>query len=194
MTNKKKQAYKDILKAVGKNEDHLSDGYYVRDLKEKLEKRIKIQEICELFNISDLAEDSRSPSYIQIEEHTRVIIHFKEGNGYKIAWSDDDRQPEEEYLYLISFSTGAYIFGNTYSDFYPQELFQEFFNELKSYEPKYIDTANKSLYFSPEKACIIHEKYKDIFKKYQNRVSDEYKRLKAQKLRNELAKLEGATQ
>lgn len=86
------------------------------------------------------------------------------GEKYRrtISWSDDGRQPEDELLLRICFSTGAYIFG----DDYPQELFKTFFDEVKTYQPKYTDTTNKILYFSMDNAAKIFNGFKEILNKY----------------------------
>ena len=183
--NKKKQAYKNILAAIEKNKEHITDEYYINSVIDGLQKRCDLQDICDLFGIHDLPECSGG-YYIKIDGDRHIIFCKKDSKA--ISWSDDGRQPDNEYLYSISFPTGAYIFG----DFYPKELFQKFFLELKTYNPKYIDTANKSLYFSPDNAKKIHAKYKDLLKKYRDMAGDEYKKIRAEKLREELDKLEKA--
>jgi len=75
--------------------------------------------------------------------NSKCVGWWGEKYGRHISWSDDGKQPEDELLLVISFPTGAYIFG----DDYPTEFFKEFFQELKTYNPKYTDTTNKTLYF-----------------------------------------------
>lgn len=105
----------------------------------------------------------------------------------RISWSDDDRQPEEgEYLYILSFPTGPYIFGQHY----PEQLFRQFFKELVEYEPKYLDTRNGTLYFSTENAKYIHKDFPAILKKYKDRVKEDIKRIRKEQLEKELKELE----
>ena len=103
-----------------------------------------------------------------------------------IAWEDDAKDPNGQFLLNIRFSTGPYFFGQDY----PTELFKEFFNELCEFEPDYKDTTNKSLYFNKEKAGKVLHEYDDIVKKYKERYRNEADKRKADKLRAELAKLE----
>jgi len=187
MMNSKKQAYEKILKVLEKNKEIIGDDYYTNSLSQEIVSRIKAQDICDLFSIPDLVTawgGDYNNYYNGVVYDIYVIYCPKESKT--IFWSDDGRQPSEEYLYTIGFPTGAYVFG----DFYPEELFQRFFLELKSYNPKYIDTANKQLYFSPDNAKEIHLNLPTIFKKYKDLAGDEYKKIRAKKLKEELKKLE----
>lgn len=112
---------------------------------------------------------------------------YSEAKGKSIAWSDDGRQPVDEWLYILSFSTGAYIFGDDYT---PQKsLFLEFFNELMSYTPDYKDSANSSLYWKIEKSSDIRSKFKEILLKYQAKNKSELKAREIAKLESKLAQL-----
>ena len=90
----------------------------------------------------------------------------------------------------IMFSTGPYIFGEDYN--YQKPLFQEFFEELKTYKPDHIDSANKSLYWKIENAKDIYNDFGGILKKYHDKNSAQLRDRKAQKLRDELKRLEGS--
>jgi hypothetical protein len=118
-------------------------------------------------------------------DNERAIRKISEGN---ISWSDDGSQPSSdgEWLYMIRFPTGAYFF---HSD-YPTDLFNEFFNDLKSYNPKYSDTHNHVLYFDKDSAKAVHHDYGSVLKDYREKVSPYIKKAKADKLRAELEKLE----
>ena len=182
--NNKKKAYENILTAIEKNQEYLTDKYYSGALIWGLKNRIEIQKVCDIFEIYDLPEES-SPNCITIEDHERVIMYCREESEV-ISWSDDGRQPSDEYVYKISFPSGAYIFG----EFYLENIFQQFFSELKSYRPKYTDSRNHSLYFSPDNAKEVHDAYPEIFKKYEEMAGEEYKKIRAEKLRKELESLE----
>ena len=80
---------------------------------------------------------------------------------------------------------GPYFFG----DCYPEELFARFFTELKSYEPAYIDSMNKCLYFNASNAKAVHDALPSIVKKYTNQLVDERKKLRKAELEAELKKL-----
>lgn len=113
------------------------------------------------------------------------------GSGRFISWSDDDRQPNNEWLLVISFPTGAYIFGEDYDG--QKELFQNFMERLKSYKPDYSDTVNKTLYWKLENAKPIYEEFSGIKREFMEMNRQELNKRKADKLRRELAKLEGET-
>jgi hypothetical protein len=110
------------------------------------------------------------------------------GSGRYISWSDDGHQPMNEWLMSISFSTGAYIFGEDYEG--QRQLFQDFFNELKTYKPDYSDTANHNLYWKLENAKPIFDEYADILKKYRDKNAAELKQREVTAMRKKLAELE----
>jgi len=133
-------------------------------------------------------------NYINIGYY-RNISYFRDakcekeqGHGKFISWSDDGRQPMNEWLYSIGFSTGAYIFGDDYQG--QRQIFQDFFDELKSYNPDYADTANHHLYWKLENSKKIFKEFNGILKKYEKKCQNERKQMEANKLREELAKLE----
>lgn len=115
-------------------------------------------------------------------------VSYKEGNGRSISWSEGDKQPVDEWIYSISFSTGAYIFGEDYEG--QKKLFQDFFEELRTYKPDYEDLHNHCLYWKVENAKEILSKFKIILKKYHDKNSEELKERKINKLKAELEALE----
>ena len=127
--------------------------------------------------------DNLSFSYFNDAEKEKAS-----GKGGKyISWSDDERQPKNEWLLVINFSTGAYIFGNDYA--YQQQLFQDFFNELKSYKPDFTDINNRNLYWKIENAKSIYDNFDKILKEYRERNKSEFNDRKIKKLEEELEKL-----
>lgn len=180
----KKQAYQNILKELKKQKEIIDDNSYVEGIENSLTNRVKAIEVCELFDIPDLLKE-QTGTYHKIGENRAVQFFYPIENNNWISWSDDGRQPENEWLYKISFPTGAFIFG----DFYPAEMFQKFFLELKSYNPKYCDTTNNCLYFSPDNAKKVHEAYPKILKKYRDKSAEEFKKLRKEKLEKELERL-----
>lgn len=107
-------------------------------------------------------------------------------HGRVISWEDDGNQPEDEFLLCVSYPTGAYFFGKDYDT----KLFDEFFQELTTFKPKYRDSENHSMYFTKEVAGRFLDEYGDITQKYRDRYNSEAKKRKMEKLREELAKLE----
>jgi hypothetical protein len=109
------------------------------------------------------------------------------GGGRYISWSEGDKQPIDEWLYQVHFSTGAYIFGEDYDG--QQQLFQEFFEELRTYKPDYEDLHNSCLYWKAENAKEIMSQFQNILKKYRDKNTEELKTRKIAKLEEELTKL-----
>ena len=138
--------------------------------------------VSEMFGVG--IRDLRSNGYKHFKiSDERTVTFFKKGN---ISWSDDDSQPEDEWLYIINFSTGPYFFGQEYL----VDYFNLFFEELKNYGPAFSDSRNHSLYFRPDEARAVHEAYNGIVEKYFNGYNVAEKRARLEKLRAELEKLE----
>lgn len=114
---------------------------------------------------------------------------YGEETSRTISWPDNKKQPEDEWLYAICFSTGAYIFGDCLQNNYPTETFNAFFTELKGFEPKYCDTRNHALYFTSSNAHKVHGQILPLFQKYKALVVDENNRKRVKELESELAKL-----
>ena len=193
-----KKAYTDILEVCQKYHD-FDNLYRLRDVDDIISSAKNHLLLIEWYEKYGLRIDHDfkpySFNYIRLDDYTS-LSHYGDGekeknagSGKCISWSDDGKQPENEWLFIISFPTGAYIFGEDYN--YQKELFKDFFNELKSYNPDYSDTANKHLYWKLENAKTIYEMFKSILNKYYERNSSELKQRKVEKLRAELTRLEG---
>lgn len=107
------------------------------------------------------------------------------GRGRSITWSEGNKQPVDEWLYLIRFNTGAYIFGEDYNS--QKQLFQDFFDELRTYKPDYEDLHNHYLYWKIENAKKIMSQFQVIFNKYKDKNNSEVNGRKIKKLERELA-------
>lgn len=132
--------------------------------------------------------------YINIRNYGGVgIAIYSMGEKYNrtISWPENG-QPEDEVLYCISFPTGPLMF----SDSYPKSFFDEFWDEIKSYEYKYIDEHNHNIYFELEKAGKISKEFPSILKKYFDRYKIEAETRRIEELKAELERLEekGANQ
>ena len=177
------KAYKELLVVVEKHEDEFSrrsvaSPHWIKGEIGRLEKE-------EEFDIPLSGSGDGWFSVKGAYDGWSRVLYFSDDNGRSISWSDDGRQPENEWLYVITFTTGAYIFGKSY----PTEVFQSFFTELKLFEPKYCDTANKSLYFTPDKAKAVHESFWEIFNRHKAMVEGEMKKKRKAELLEELKKL-----
>lgn len=185
MDNTKKiKAHKELLKVVDKHEDEFKGSSVACAL--SIKREIELLEKEDEFGISLSRSGDGLFSVNGAYDDWSRVLYFSDDNGRSISWSDDGRQPENEWLFVISFGTGAYIFGQSY----PTETFQSFFTELKQFEPKYCDTANKSLYFTPDKTKAVHESFWEIFNRHKAMVEGELKKKRKDALLKELKKLE----
>ena len=124
--------------------------------------------------------------YVRINNHM-YIASMGEKYGRKISWPVDGKQPIDEIMLVISFPTGAYIFG----DSRPKELFERLRDELKQYGAKYVDDMNHNLYYPLETASNVANNFDSIKRKYHQIFRDEADQRRAIELRRELEKLEG---
>lgn len=180
----KLEAYQELLEVALKNKQYI-DSRIIADIKEHLD---TIQKSIEFgLELSHKGYNHYAVKGVY-DNWTRVLCVPKDADHF-IGCSDDGKQPQDEWLYVMNYPTGAYIFGSYFSDCYPVETFQQFFNELKVFEPKYCDSVNKALYFTADKAKAAHEAFRPLFDKYKALVKDEMERKRIKELEQELAKL-----
>ena len=141
MENKLEKAYAEILKCLNKHKDIIV--YDIEDLKRKSKNHIFGAYLKDIYGLNIDPSKINSLEWNKFGDYLSI---GKWGEKYRrtISWSLDGTQPVDETLLQISFPTGAYMFGEDY----PTELFKLFFDELRAFGPKYIDMANKNLYFS----------------------------------------------
>lgn len=177
------EAYRDLLATAEKHPEVFEDDNNVKSIKGALQRL----EISQRFGVplSDYGYHQHYQVDKGFDNWTSVSLY--DGAMRKISWSDDGRQPEDEWLLCISFPTGAYIFGEAY----PTTTFDAFFAELKSFGTKYCDTQNSCLYFTEENAKAVYDALWGIFRKYQGLVKEELQRKRKKELEAELAKLNG---
>lgn len=176
------KAYKEIMKTLNKYKSEIV--FDVDDLERKAKHHLFGVELVEKYGFNLDPKTIDSTNWQKLKEN--VYIGFFDGENRDISWPDDGRQPKNETLLYISYPTGAYIFGSDY----PKEFFQRFFLELKSYNPKYIDSTNKSLYFDLDNAGKIFNAYDSIIKRYYEENKEDLKRRKIKQLKDEISKLE----
>ena len=186
-----KEIFQKIIDICEQNTD--TEGT-LTDIRFSAKNRVIRYEWAEKYGIT-LPSDCRLAEYdyYRIDDY-QFISYFKDGHdckkkhqGRSISWSEGDKQPVDEWIYNIGFSTGAYIFGDDYD--YQQQLFQDFFEELRTYSPDYEDLHNHNLYWKVENAKEIMEKFKELLNKYKDRNRDELKGRKIAKLEAELQNL-----
>ena len=173
------KAYREIFEVLDKHKDIIV--FDTEDLRSKSKLHLYGIELKEKHGLNVAPNSVYSLDRQRFGDY-RTIGLYGEKYNRTISWSDDGSQPDDELLLLISFPTGPFIFGEDY----PEELFKKFFLELKSYGPKHVDTANKSLYFSIDKASKVFNEFNSILKKYDELNRVDYKRRQIAKLEEEL--------
>ena len=146
------------------------EGYteYLGDIEEYLEKEYRRAKLSEEFRIQ-LQRYNFEYTYCKLfGPADQSIALYGKDHRRTISWSDDGRQPENEWLYCVSFPSGAYFFGNSY----PEEHFNAMFEELKGFGPKYSDTTNHNLYFDSSNAKGVHQQLPEIVKKYRDTLKE----------------------
>jgi len=185
-------AYKDLLKVVKKHAEAF-DQESITLTPELIKSVVEAMEVSERFGIPLQG--------IQFGTHLRVknvydewtgLSLFGEMHGRTIGCPDNGKQPKDEWLFKISFPCGAYTFGGEglWDKSYPEETFDAFFAELKSYGAAFSDTMNNALYFREDNSKAVYEAFWDTFNKYKAKVGDELKKQRKQELEAELARLE----
>jgi hypothetical protein len=184
METTSKEVYYKILKLLKKHKELIV--FDVNDLEIKSKLHLFGLELKEKYGLDIDPKRIDSFDWIGFGSH-RTIGRWGEKHNRTISWPDDGKQPDDELLLQISFSTGAYIFGQDY----PVELFQKFFFEFMSYNPKYVDTRNNNLYYSLDNAKDIFNNFDAILKKYHEINKEDMKQRTIKKMKEDLAKLEG---
>ncbi|MFW6226151.1 MAG: hypothetical protein ACOC3V_04265 [bacterium] len=181
--NKVNKAYEEILSLLQKHKDLIL--FDIKDLEEKAKVHLFALDLKYKYGLNI---DTSIIYYIGWNSIGPYATIGQWGEKYNrvISWSDDDSQPEDEFLLQISFPTGPLIFG----DDYPVELFKRFFDELKSYGPKYTDTHNSSLYFSLDNAKDVFNSFNSILDKYIDEYKNKAKENEIKNLKERLANLE----
>lgn len=180
---KYKEAYNEILEVLRKHKDLCN--YDISDFERISKSHLFGLELKKIHGLNIIPENLYTSDWNRFGDY-RTVGMWGQKHGRTISWSDDGSQPEDELLLNISFPTGAYIFG----DDYPVELFKQFFDELKTYNPKYLDTNNKSLYFSMDNAKYVFNEFGNILAKYNELNREDYKQRKIKKLQEEINKLQ----
>lgn len=189
--NNKIVVYGELLKVVEKYEeffDRESPTLTVDNIKGIVQALVVTHE----FNLP--LQGLQSGKYLRIkgvyDEWTNLSF-YGEKEGRTIGCPDGGVQPENEWLFVIRFTTGAYSLGSydSWESPYPKQTFDAMFEELKSYGAAFVDSMNNSLYFHADKARAVYDAFWPTFKKYKALVSEEMKEQRKQELLKELESL-----
>lgn len=181
---------KDILnklKAVF-DENTTPLSYRLENMKRDIEGEIALIDLGEKLD-ADIYDEHYS-GYIRLTNDIALSLYV-EGCGKEVTWPDDGKQPSPGWYLVISFPCGAYTLNKDY----PKQSFNKFFEELKSFGAKHVDTVNHYLYFTldenPEPARKVYKAYNEIFKKYYDMGKEEVLQSKIAQAEEELRKLKG---
>jgi len=135
---------------------------------------------------------SHSECYSLSSNYASIYVTKIDGseNNYIL---NSKKQPKKEVLMAYSQNTGSYMFGGSYwnnEEYYDQELFNMYFDELKKYEYKYIDEMNNCIYFDLEVGFNLYKNYLSICKKYQKLFNDRMTNNEKENLKKRLEKIE----
>ena len=183
-------AYKELLKVVKKHEE-LFDLESPTLSSANLKGIVEALEVAETFNLP--LQGLQSGTFLRIQgvydEWTNLSLYGKK-HQRTIGCPDGGVQPDNEWLFDIRFTCGAYsLGGDVYERQYPSKTFDAMFEELKSYGAAFVDTANNSLYFRADKARAVYDAFWPTFKNYKGLVDAELKEQRKQELIKELESL-----
>ncbi len=176
-----KKVYDSILKIAKKNKDLLNFDF--QDLELKAKNHLFGIELKEVYGLEINEKRIENIQYQELKNN--VHLTFIDSERTTIGWEDNGKIPKGERLIKFSYPTGAYIFGRDY----PTDFFEKFFFELKSFNPDYCDSANKSLYFKLENAKDVFNNYDSILKKYYDLNEEDFKQREIIRIEKELEKL-----
>lgn len=173
------------LKAVF-DENTTSLPYRLESMKNDIEGELALIDLGEKLD-ADISNEHYS-GYIRLTNDIALSL-FVEGCGKEISWPDDGKQPSPGWYLVISFPRGAYTLNKDY----PEQSFNKFFEELKCFGAKHVDTINHDLYFTldenPEPARKVYKAYNGLFKKYYDMGKEEVLQAKIAQAEEELRKL-----
>lgn len=183
-------AYKELLKVVKKHEE-LFDRESPTLSSANLKGIVEALEVAETFNLP--LQGLQSGTFLRIQgvyDEWTNLSFYGEKEGRTIGCPDGGVQPENEWLFVIRFTCGAYsLGGDRYERQYPRNTFDNMFDELKSYGAAFVDSANNSLYFRADKARAVYDAFWPTFKNYKGLVDAELKEQRKQELIKELESL-----
>lgn len=171
----------------GVKDDDLS--YSLKSIKDITENKLLFFELGEKLGVP-IPEYHIGTDFIQLTSEISLIL-WDDAYKREISCPDDGEQPENGWWLVISFPAGPYILHRDY----PQHAFRGFFDELKAYGPKHVDTINGSLYFSldfdPQPARDVYHNYSQIYKKWCEAAQKEVLEDQIRKAEDVLQKLKG---
>ena len=195
MNNKEiRQKYTEILNILESNEEFLKFDSTI-DSRSYIKSMLSCLDSYEIFGIDfeiKYGSSFNNGNWLPLLNYCHIMKFNPEHN--KIHNSKE--QPGHEWLYQISFPTGAYIFNldEYFSDIfnldkYFPDIFNDFWEELKTYKYKFIDNMNRCIYFSPDNARAIHDNLELIIEKYRKLATIKFREVQIKRAEDKLAEL-----
>ena len=183
----------DIVKDFNEKNEWSDEHDFLSKLKSDCEKFKIKYEYLDKYDVELKLNNINHSEYINVDDRYSDISIYRIKGDDRSYICNSDKQPNNELLISYSHSTGSYMFGGGgwgSDSYYDPELFQMYFEELKKYKYSYIDELNHHIYFTVDEGMKLYKNYKDICKKYQDLFNERRKKAEADKLREQLKKLE----
>lgn len=168
-------AYRKIIQVYDEHEATISPSM---NAKKDLLNEVSRLHLCILFGIDLPLHNSNWCSLSKFE----IVGLFP---PCEISWPDTHNHPENEWLYGVKFPEGPYSLG----EHYPKKYFNAMFDELRGLGPAFVDSHNNSLYFRPP-IIDLRAAVSEIINRYKSGAAENYKAMRAEELRAELALLD----
>ncbi len=158
----------------------------------RIDKAIRVLEVSKIFSMpfKDVFHGSDTYFGISLNENIK-FFYFSENSN--ISFNCNAQKPVNEWLAVVSFPCGMYtLHDNLDSNIGYQKtrkVFNSFFEELESFQPKYRDLWNHCLYFTPSNFIEMYKEYYNILRKYKKEIAEVDKLVRIEHLQNQLNKL-----
>lgn len=181
--NTPKEVYDAILTISEKYKDLIS--FNVSELRSQAEKHLLGLELRDVYGLNIDPKKVYNLDYFKIGDYMSIGM-WGERHRRTLSWSSDGKQPKDERLLSICFPSGAYILSEEYFE----DIFNEMWEEIKSYKYSYVDNMNNNILFSLNNAKEVFNGLNSIIKTYKEKTLERIKKNRIDKLKLELDKLE----
>ena len=173
------EAYEKIFKVIEENLPLIDID--IKALQARVNSHKIRLELTEVYGLN-INPDIKNLSYENSSQLKQdVLLIETDGLRGRIYKEDNNRQSVGERLIMICLRNSS---GLSF------EYHNNFFKELKSYNPDYISTVHRTLYFKLENAKEVFNAYDSIYKKYYNLEIEDAENRKITKIQENLKDLQ----